>query len=126
MDSNSVIIRPEVAEHHQQKLEPASLGSLAPLASANELAKARAPAFDSSHRSSEEQRPTRFQGTVMMSAERPARDMHKIVEGIIEQLSAIPGAEISMKLEIDAEVPAGLDRAKVRTLLENATTLWID
>jgi hypothetical protein len=31
--------------------------------------------------------------------------------------------EVTLKLEIDAEVPAGLDRSKVRTLLENATTL---
>jgi hypothetical protein len=30
---------------------------------------------------------------------------------------------VSLKLEIDAEVPSGLDRAKVRTLLENANTL---
>ena len=35
----------------------------------------------------------------------------------------MPGSEVSLKLEIDAEVPAGLDRGKVRTLLENATTL---
>jgi hypothetical protein len=33
------------------------------------------------------------------------------------------GSEVSLKLEIDAEVPSGLDRAKVRTLLENANTL---
>jgi hypothetical protein len=28
-----------------------------------------------------------------------------------------------LALEIDAEVPSGLDRAKVRTLVENANTL---
>jgi hypothetical protein len=31
--------------------------------------------------------------------------------------------EVSLKLEIDAEVASGLERSKVRTLLENATTL---
>ena len=30
---------------------------------------------------------------------------------------------MKLKLEIDAEVPSGLDRAKVRTLVENANTL---
>ena len=30
---------------------------------------------------------------------------------------------IPLKLEIDAEVPGGLDRSKVRTILENANTL---
>ena len=55
--------------------------------------------------------------------DRPARDIHQIVEAIIEQLTTLPGAEVSLRLEIDAEVPSGLDRGKVRTLLENANTL---
>ena len=67
--------------------------------------------------------PTRFQGTVFLSADRPARDMGQIVEAIIEQLSTMPGADVTLKLEIDAEVSSGLDRAKVRTLMENANTL---
>lgn len=67
--------------------------------------------------------PKRFQGTVMLSADRPARDMHQIVEAIVEQLTTLQGAEVSLKLEIDAEVDSGLDRSKVRTLMENAATL---
>ncbi len=70
-----------------------------------------------------EQLPTRFQGTVMISSERPARDMHQIVEAIVEQLTTIPGASVELKLEIDAEVPSGIDKGKSRTLLENASTL---
>jgi len=42
---------------------------------------------------------------------------------LVEQLTTLPGADVSIKLEIDAEVSSGLDRAKVRTLVENATTL---
>ncbi len=41
----------------------------------------------------------------------------------MEQLTTIPGSDVSLKLEIDAEVSQGLDRGKVRTLIENATTL---
>lgn len=67
--------------------------------------------------------PKRFTGTVMISPERPARDIHQIVEAIVEQLTTIQGCDVSIRLEIDAEAPGGLDRAKVRTLLENATTL---
>lgn len=70
-----------------------------------------------------DQLPTRFIGTVMISPDRPARDMHQIVEGIVEQLTTLPRSDVSLKLEIDAEVPGGLDRAKVRTILENANTL---
>lgn len=70
-----------------------------------------------------EKNPTRFSGTVMISPDRPARVMHQIVEAIIEQLTTLAGSEVTLRLEIDAEVPSGLDRAKVRTLIENATTL---
>ena len=70
-----------------------------------------------------EKKPTRFTGTVMISPERPARDIHQIVEAIVEQLTTLPGSSVKLRLEIDAEVPSGLDRAKVRTLVENANTL---
>jgi hypothetical protein len=59
----------------------------------------------------------------MISAERPARDIHQIVEAIIEQLTTLPGSSVKLRLEIDAEVPSGLERTKVRTLIENANTL---
>lgn len=58
-----------------------------------------------------------------MSEARPARDIHQIIEAIVEQLTTLPGSEVKLRLEIDAEVPAGLDRTKVRTLIENANTL---
>ena len=49
--------------------------------------------------------------------------MHQIVEAIVGQLTTMAGSVVTRRLEIDAEVPSGLDRAKVRTLIENATTL---
>ena len=67
--------------------------------------------------------PTRFRGTVIIFADRPARDMHQIVEAIVQQLTTMQGATVELKLEIDAEVPDGIDKAKLRTLLENANTL---
>ena len=59
----------------------------------------------------------------MISSERPARDIHQIVEAIVEQLTTLPNSQVKLRLEIDADVPDGLDRAKVRTLVENANTL---
>ena len=44
-------------------------------------------------------------------------------EAVVEQLTTLPGADVTLRLEIDADIPGGLDRAKVRTLIENATTL---
>ena len=59
----------------------------------------------------------------MISADRPAREIHQIVEAVIEQLTTLSGCEVSIKLEIDAEKPDGFDRSKVRTVTENANTL---
>lgn len=70
-----------------------------------------------------ETKPTRFVGSVTISPDRPAHEMRQIVEAIIEQLTTMKGAEVNLRLEIDAEVPDGLDRSKVRTLMENASTL---
>jgi predicted AAA+ superfamily ATPase len=73
-----------------------------------------------------EDRPRRFSGTVFLNSERPANQMRQVIEGIIEQLTGIEGADVTLRLDIDAEIPSGIDRAKVRTLLENASTLGFD
>lgn len=120
IDNESVIVQTAIAEAHRQQVAPQGDSPRAPLDGkappAQKLATPPTPSV-------QDQRPTRFVGTVMISPDRPARDIHQIVEAIIEQLTTLPGAEVSLRLEIDAEVPSGLDRAKVRTLLENANTL---
>ena len=123
IDNESVIIKPEVAEQHRRKQTTAvpAEGPAPAVAHGPEVAQQPAPGAPPAP--APERKPTRFQGTVMISPERPARDIHQIVEAIIEQLTTLAGADVSIKLEIDAEVPSGLDRAKVRTLVENATTL---
>jgi hypothetical protein len=124
IDSDSVIIKPDVAESHRPKPkeDPAGPGGADSTESDGPVP---TPGGDTGGEPAPapEKKPTRFVGTVMISAVRPARDIHQIVEAIIEQLTTLPGSDVSLKLEIDAEVPSGLDRAKVRTLIENATTL---
>lgn len=126
IDSESVIIKPDVALSKLVVPKPASppsgddpvdgqtteSGSAGPTGGSGGTP-APAP----------EKLPTRFVGTVMISSERPAREIHQIVEAIVEQLTTMPGSDVSLKLEIDAEIPGGMDRAKVRTLMENAATL---
>lgn len=124
IDRDSVIIKPEAAEAARAKeIEDRGNGSgregkgssTASGDNGDDPTTPPPPAPDT--------HPTRFTGTVMISPERPARDIHQIVEAIVEQLTTIQGCDVSIRLEIDAEAPGGLDRAKVRTLLENATTL---
>ena len=124
IDSVSVIIQPEVAEANRPK--PAVVpegggvtpGTTPPVPGAGPSGTQPVAPVPGS-----EKNPTRFSGTVMISPDRPARVMHQIVEAIVEQLTTMAGSEVTLRLEIDAEVPSGLDRAKVRTLIENATTL---
>lgn len=130
IDSSSVIVDPEIAAAHvRHEKEKSSATVTDPQGAASQGASGASSATpggtggESSPGSGAERMPTRFVGTVMISADRPAREMHQIVEAIVEQLTTLPGSEVSLKLEIDAEVPAGLDRSKVRTLLENASTL---
>lgn len=122
IDGDSVIIRPEVAEAHRPvPSKPTEPGPGTP------------PIGDTAEQGEQtpgqgqippvERNPTRFSGTVMISPDRPARDMHQIVEAIVEQLTTLQGSNVTLRLEIEAEVPNGLDRAKVRTLIENANTL---
>ena len=123
IDSESVIIKPDVAGQYRQKqtAAPPAEGPAPTVTHGPETT--QQPDSATPATTPTEQQPTRFHGTVMISADRPAREIHQIVEAIIEQLTTLPGADVSIKLEIDAEVSSGLDRAKVRTLVENATTL---
>lgn len=123
IDAESVIIKPDVAEQYRQKQTAAAPAEGPAPAVTHGPDTTTQPAPGTPATAPAEQKPTRFHGTVMISPERPARDIHQIVEAIIEQLTTLPGADVSIKLEIYAEVATGLDRAKVRTLIENATTL---
>jgi hypothetical protein len=131
IDSESIIIRSEVAEANRPAPASGSIeteqGAGATGAGGEGVQPATQPGTGATDGDTPtptpEPLPKRFQGTVMLSADRPARDMHQILEAIVEQLTTLQGADVSLKLEIDAEVSSGLDRSKVRTLLENATTL---
>lgn len=123
LDSDSVIVKPDVAEAHRPA--PTQPGNPGGTESPGEKTPepGAQPAGGTPQPPSEERKPTRFTGTVMISSERPARDMHQIVEAIVEQLTVLPGSNVTLTLEISAEVPAGLERSKIRTLVENANTI---
>lgn len=125
IDGDSLIIKPDAAESHRPKpTEPAEFAPVTtqadPLTTPPTTPGGQA---SSTSLGTSERTPTRFSGVVSISPDRPARDMHQIVEAIVEQLTTLPGNRVTLRLEIDAEVPGGLDRAKVRTLIENANTL---
>ncbi len=112
INSESIIIKPDIAEiafNKQNKSDPIDPK---PYDDEEEIDPPVPPSL-----------PTRFQGAVMISPDRPAKEFPQVVEGIIEQLTTLPGAKVEIKLEIDAEAPDGFDKSKVRVLTENAKTL---
>ena len=123
IDSDSVIIKPDVAEAHRPAPVQPDAGG-APGGADGGTLTSGGPVVDGGPATPPtEKKPTRFTGAVMISPERPARDIHQIVEAIVEQLTTLPGSQVKLRLEIEADVPGGLERAKVRTLVENANTL---
>ncbi|GBQ08177.1 DUF499 domain-containing protein [Saccharibacter floricola] len=121
IDKKSLLVRSDIAQEQQDDMLAASVASL-PARDSGRGTSVFAPA-QSSDVSPAPVVPTRFIGTVSLPAERPSKVFGKVVEGIIEQLKQIPGADIKLELDICANIPEGLEDDKIRTLIENAKTL---
>ena len=67
--------------------------------------------------------PTRFHGSVALDATRAWRDTSRIAEEVITHLAGLVGANVTVTLEIDADIPAGAPDNVVRTVTENSRTL---
>ncbi|MGB9903558.1 MAG: AAA+ family ATPase, partial [Desulfotomaculales bacterium] len=67
--------------------------------------------------------PRRFYGSVSLDPTRAGRDAGKVAEEIIAHLTALPGAEVKVTLEIEAAVPGGVPDNVQRIVSENSKTL---
>ena len=67
--------------------------------------------------------PRRFHGSVTLDATRVGRDASRIADEVIAHLAALVGANVTVTLEIHAEVPSGTPDSVVRTVTENCRTL---
>ena len=67
--------------------------------------------------------PTRFHGTATLDSARVGRDASRIAEEVISHLSGLVGAQVTVTLEIVAEVPEGAPDHVIRTVTENSRTL---
>ena len=68
----------------------------------------------------------RFFGTVTLDPTRVGRDASRIAEEVISHLVGQDGAEVTVKLEIAADLPKGASDQVVRTVTENSRTLRFD
>ena len=68
-------------------------------------------------------RPTRFHGTVTLDATRAGRDASRIADEVISHLAGLVNANVTVTLEIGADIPGGAPDYVVRTVTENSRTL---
>jgi hypothetical protein len=68
-------------------------------------------------------KPRRFHGTVLLDTTRAGRDAGRIAEEVISHLSGLVGANVTVTLEIEAQIPDGAPDNVVRIVTENARTL---
>jgi predicted AAA+ superfamily ATPase len=68
-------------------------------------------------------KPKRFHGTVTLDPQRVGRDAGKIAEEILAHITSIIGADVKVRLDIEATFESGVPDTVVRTVTENARTL---
>jgi predicted AAA+ superfamily ATPase len=68
----------------------------------------------------------RFFGTVTLDPTRVGRDAGRIAEEVISHLVGQVGADVTVRLEIAADLPKGASDQVVRTVTENSRTLKFD
>ncbi len=68
-------------------------------------------------------RARRFHGTVALEPTRVGRDAGRIADEVVSHLAGLVGAQLTVTLEIEADIPAGAPDHVVRTVTENARTL---
>jgi len=68
----------------------------------------------------------RFFGTVTLDPTRVGRDASRIAEEVISHLVGQVGSDVTVRLEIAADLPKGASDQIVRTVTENSRTLKFD
>ena len=68
-------------------------------------------------------RPRWFSGSVTLDPAFAGVKAGEIAEDVIVHLSKLDGAKVTVTLEIDAQIPGGIDPDTVRTIRENARSL---
>ena len=67
--------------------------------------------------------PRRFYGVVELDPTRLNKQVPEVVEHVVEHLTRLTGANVRVKLEIEADVADGVPSKTVMDVTENARTL---
>ena len=120
INSRCVLVKPDEAARALREAEPGSAGQ-AP-AEARQRPPEAPGAAPPPAPAGEARLPKRFFGSVKLDETRPARDLDRIVDEVIRHLT-VPGASITLALEISATLEDGAPAELQRTVIENCNTL---
>jgi predicted AAA+ superfamily ATPase len=126
--ADGLLVRPEVAfsqhEADTASVKPVGGGASVPGASGGDGP--GQPAVlpgGSSPSTAETAKPHRYYGTVELDASRVGRDAGRIADEVIAHLTGLVGSNVTVTLEIEANIPSGVPDNVVRTVTENSRTL---
>jgi hypothetical protein len=125
LNANSVVVKPEVAAAQIEKDSAA-----APTLTAGVIQGAgeTEPAGGGTATTTESTAPKapvlrRFHGSAKIDATRLSRDVDLIATSVVQHLSGLLDAKVTVTVEIEAEIPSGAPDNVVRTVTENCRTL---
>ena len=126
LDAASVLVKPDVARAQREAEEASTEGS--PDGDGTSPAAREAGSTPGSSDAGdtpviERRSPRRFFGTIRLDPIRAGRDMSVVTEEVVQHLSALPGAEVEVSVEISATVPDGVSETVRRIVHENCKAL---
>ncbi len=118
-----LLVRPDVAQRQFQADAAATTSTTEPPSSTAGTGETGASPTTAKPGPAVKQSPKRFHGTVALDPARVGRDAARIADEVIAHLTGLLGSNVSVTLDIDAEIPAGAPENVVRTVTENSRTL---
>lgn len=124
----SLLVKPDAATAQIAKTLPPQPSSTVPVTPSPETAGGTTASINAALGQSTTTAPqtatkTRFYGSVEVSPQKVSSSVQKVVDEVIQHLSAKYGSKLKISLEIEAENDNGFDENTVRTVLENSNTL---
>jgi predicted AAA+ superfamily ATPase len=126
IDPLSVIVKPAVAAAQQAAEAGATTTTTAPTGGALPFPPGTPNngGFPSPPGSARAPKPIRrYFATVALDPDRASRDMGKIAEEVLQHLTTLPGGNVTLTLEIAADLPDGIPDDTQRIVRENGTVL---
>jgi hypothetical protein len=132
LNSDSVVVKPEVASHQIEKESAAASAAVEPVAGEAAGAGATETVMSGDGIStvqaglSKTRTLRRFHGSAILDSTRLSRDADVIATSVVQHLTGLLDAKVKITIEIQAELPSGAPESVVRTVTENCRTLKFD